>query len=65
VLRRIFVSKKAEVSEHSRILHNEEFHDLYRSPNTLRFGGYKEHLHCEETNFLRNVHLRDQGEGES
>jgi hypothetical protein len=35
VLRGIFGSKRAEVTEKWRKLHNEELNDLYRSPNIL------------------------------
>jgi hypothetical protein len=36
VLRRIFESKRDEVTEESRKLHNEELHDLYPSPSIIR-----------------------------
>jgi len=36
VLRRIFVSKRDEVTGEWRKLHNEEFNDLYCSPNFFR-----------------------------
>ena len=36
VLRRIFGSKRDEVTEEWRKLHNEEFNDLYSSPNIVR-----------------------------
>jgi hypothetical protein len=36
VLRKIFVSKRAEVSWQVKILHNKELNDLYRSPNIVR-----------------------------
>jgi hypothetical protein len=36
VLRRIFGSKRDEVTGEWRKLHNEELHDLYSSPNTVR-----------------------------
>jgi hypothetical protein len=36
VLRRIFGPKRDEVTGEWRKLHNEEFHDLYSSPNTVR-----------------------------
>jgi hypothetical protein len=36
VLRRIFVPKRGEVTGEWRKLHNEEFHDLYFSPNIVR-----------------------------
>jgi hypothetical protein len=36
VLRRIFGPKRDEVAEGWRKLHNEELHDLYLSPNTIR-----------------------------
>jgi hypothetical protein len=35
VLRRIFGSKREEVAEGWRRLHNEELHNLYASPNTI------------------------------
>jgi hypothetical protein len=36
VLRRIFGSKRGEVTEEWRKLHNEELHNLYSSPNIIR-----------------------------
>jgi len=36
VLRRIFGSRRVEVSEEWRRLHNEELNDLYSSPNIVR-----------------------------
>jgi hypothetical protein len=36
VLRRIFGSKRDEVTGEWRTLHNEELHDLYSSPSTIR-----------------------------
>ena len=36
VLRRIFGSKRDEVTEEWRRLHNEELNDLYCSPNIIR-----------------------------
>jgi hypothetical protein len=36
VLRRIFGSKRNEVTREWRKLHNEELNDLYFSPNTVR-----------------------------
>jgi hypothetical protein len=36
VLRRIFESKREEVVEGWRRLHNEELHNLYASPNIIR-----------------------------
>jgi hypothetical protein len=36
VLRRIFGPKKYEVTGDWRKLHNEEFHNLYSSPNIIR-----------------------------
>jgi hypothetical protein len=36
VLRRIFGSKRDEVTGEWRKLHNEELHNLYSSPNTIR-----------------------------
>jgi hypothetical protein len=36
VLRKIFGSKKDEVTEGWRKLHKEEFHDLYPSPCLIR-----------------------------
>ena len=36
VLKRIFVSKRDEVTGEWRKLHNEELNDLYCSPNTVR-----------------------------
>jgi hypothetical protein len=36
MLRRIFGPKRDEVTGEWRKLHNEEFHDLYSSPNIIR-----------------------------
>jgi hypothetical protein len=36
VLRRIFGTKRDEVSGEWRKLHNEELHNLYSSPNSIR-----------------------------
>jgi hypothetical protein len=36
VLRRIFGPKRYEVTGGCRILHNEELHNLYSSPNIIR-----------------------------
>jgi hypothetical protein len=36
VLRRIFGSKRDEVTEEWRKLHNEELHNLYSSPDIIR-----------------------------
>jgi hypothetical protein len=36
VLRRIFGSRRDEVTEDCRKLHNEELHNLYSSPNIIR-----------------------------
>jgi len=36
VLRKIFGRKREEVAEGWRRLHNEELHNLYVSPNTIR-----------------------------
>jgi hypothetical protein len=36
VLRRIFEPKRDEVTREWRKLHNEEFNDLYSSPNIVR-----------------------------
>jgi hypothetical protein len=36
VLRRIFAPKRDEVTGEWRKLHNEELHDLYSSPSTIR-----------------------------
>jgi hypothetical protein len=36
VLRRIFSPKRDEVTEDWRILHNEELHNFYSSPNMIR-----------------------------
>jgi hypothetical protein len=36
VLRRIFGPTRDEVTEDWRKLHNEELHNLYSSPNTIR-----------------------------
>jgi hypothetical protein len=36
VLRRIFGSKRDDVTGDLRKLHNEEFHNLYSSPNIIR-----------------------------
>jgi len=35
-LRKIFRPKKDEVTEQFWVLHNMEFHDLYRSPSIIR-----------------------------
>jgi hypothetical protein len=51
-LRRIFGSKRGEVAEDWRRLHNEELHNLYSSPNVIRviksrvvrWAGHVEHL---------------------
>jgi hypothetical protein len=36
VLKRIFAPKRDEVTGDLRKLHNEEFHNLYSSPNIIR-----------------------------
>jgi hypothetical protein len=36
ILRRIFGTKRAELTGGLRILHNEELHDLYSSPSIIR-----------------------------
>jgi hypothetical protein len=36
VLRRVFVSKREEVTREWRKLHNEELNDLYSLPNIVR-----------------------------
>jgi hypothetical protein len=36
VLRRLFGSKRDEVTGDWRILHNEELHTLYSSPNIIK-----------------------------
>jgi hypothetical protein len=36
VLKRIFGTKREEVAESSRSLHNDELHNLYASPNIIR-----------------------------
>jgi hypothetical protein len=36
VLRRIFGLKREEVAGDWRIIHNEELHNLYNSPNIIR-----------------------------
>jgi hypothetical protein len=36
VLRRIFGSKRDEVTEEQQNLHNKELHNLYSSPNIIR-----------------------------
>jgi hypothetical protein len=36
VLRRIFASRRNEVTKDWRKLHNEELHNLYSSPNIIR-----------------------------
>jgi hypothetical protein len=36
VLRRIFGSKRGEITEEWRKIHNEELNDLYSSPNIIR-----------------------------
>jgi hypothetical protein len=38
VLRRMFGPKTDEVTGEWRKLHNEELHDLYSSPSTIRIG---------------------------
>jgi hypothetical protein len=38
VLRRIFGSKRDEVTEEWRRLHNKELYDLYSSPNIIQVG---------------------------
>jgi hypothetical protein len=38
VLRRIFGTKRDEVTEEWRKLHNEELHDLYSSPSIIRIS---------------------------
>lgn len=35
-LRRLFGPKMVDVTKHSRILHEEEFHICYHSPNIVR-----------------------------
>jgi hypothetical protein len=35
VLRKIFVSKREEVTRNWRKLHKDELHDLYSSPNII------------------------------
>jgi hypothetical protein len=42
VLRRIFGPKRDEVTGEWRRLHNEELHDLYSSPNTVRVNGSRQ-----------------------
>jgi hypothetical protein len=41
VLRRIFVSKREEVTGEWRKVHNEELNDLYCSPNIVRVVKWK------------------------
>jgi hypothetical protein len=36
LLKKIFLSKRDEITIRERKLHNEEFHNLYSSPNTIR-----------------------------
>jgi hypothetical protein len=38
VLRRIFGPKRDEITEGWRKLHNEELHNLYSSPNTVKMN---------------------------
>jgi hypothetical protein len=40
VLRRIFGPKREEVTGEWRQLHNEELHDLYSSPRSMRWAGH-------------------------
>jgi hypothetical protein len=42
VLRRIFGSKRDEVTGEWRKLHNEELHDLYSSPSIIRIIKFEE-----------------------
>jgi hypothetical protein len=42
MLKRIFGPKKEDVSERWRRLHNEELHNLYPSPNSIRQDHIKE-----------------------
>ena len=51
VLRRIFVSKRGEVAEEWRQLHNEELNDLYSPPSIgviksrrVRWAGHVAHM---------------------
>jgi saccharopine dehydrogenase-like NADP-dependent oxidoreductase len=52
VLRKIFGCMRDQVTEEWRILHNEELHNLYSSPNivreskskTLRWAGHIAHM---------------------
>jgi hypothetical protein len=42
VLRRIYVTKRNQVTKECRKLHNGEFNDLYSSPNIVRLMNQKE-----------------------
>jgi hypothetical protein len=59
VLKRIFCPKREEVAGGWRILHNEELHNLYTSPNIIsvinsRMMGWAEHVGCIEE--MRNAY---------
>jgi hypothetical protein len=40
VLRRIYGSKRDEVTRRYRRLHNDDLNDLYFSPNIIRWAGH-------------------------
>jgi hypothetical protein len=53
VLRRVFGLKRGDVAGGWRILHNEEIHNLYSSPSTIRMIKYTRmrwasHIACME-----------------
>jgi hypothetical protein len=59
VLRRIFGSKRKEMSVASRRLYNEELHNLYPSPDTVRLTKSRKMRwagHVARTRELRNAY---------